>query len=535
MACPEHQSPSGRETLRIIDVPAIDFGPIPAATAPDVVVAVPGVNIGDIVLVTPLGTWPVGLSMLPHRVLADDAVSVRLVNSEDVGLVNPDPQTLRFAVFRPIRTGADRNSPSGRLQKLEVEVLFNPAPVANNSATDQAVAVPGARVGDTIIVTPQGFFNPNVLLGGPHRCLADGIVQVRFANVSDSFIDIPEQVFQFTIYRVALHPDRQSPSGREQRKDVIVTFNSPSIPAETALDLPVLVPTSKPGDSIIVTPLGVFDVGLGMGPHRVFEAGTVNMRIGNVTAAPIDPVSQDYRFSLIRCPGSAGGPPPDPPSPAGVPLLTAGNFAVLAQTGITNVPVSSIIGDMGVSPAAAASITGFALVLDGGGAFSTSAQVTGQVFASDYAAPTPATLTQAVIDMQAAYTDAAGRAPDFVEFNAGLLGGQTLVPGVYKWSTGVTISTDITLQGGPGDVFIFEIAGVLTLAAAQEIILSGGVLPENVFWQVAGNTLIDTTAVFRGVILCLTDITLNAGATMFGRTLAQTAVNFSNNTLTQVP
>jgi len=534
MSCPEHQSPSGRETLRIIDVLAVDLGAVVAQTAPDVSVAVPGVNIGDIILATPLGVWPAGLTMLPHRVLSNDIVSLRLANVT-VGALDPVAQTLRFAVFRPILTGADRNSPSGRLQKLEVEVLFNPAISVAHTAVDQAVAVPGTKIGDTIIVTPQGFFNPNLLLGGPHRCLADGIVQVRFANVSDFDIDTPEQVFQFTVYRLTLNPDRQSPSGREQRKDVIVTVDSPSIPAETALDVEVIVPTSKPGDSIIVTPLGVFDEGLGMGPHRVFTSGTVNMRVGNVTAAPIDPVSQQYRFSLIRCPGSAGGPPPGPPSPGAVPLLTAGDFAVLAKTGITNIPVSAIIGDMGVSPAAAASITGFALVLDGGGTFSTSAQVTGQVFASDYAAPTPANLTQAVLDMEAAYTFAAGQAPDFVELNAGLIGGLTLVPGVYKWSTGVTIATDVTLQGGPGDVFIFEIAGVLTLAAAQEIILSGGVLPENVFWQVAGNTLIDTTAIFRGIILCLTDITLNTGAQMFGRCLAQTAVNFDDNDLTQVP
>ena len=214
-----------------------------------------------------------------------------------------------------------------------------------------------------------------------------------------------------------------------------------------------------------------------------------------------------------------------------VPLLTAAGYAVLAKSGITNVPTSDILGSMGVSPIAAAAITGFALTLDGSGQFSTSAQVTGRVYAADYVAPTPAAVGQAVLDMQAAYLDAAGRAPDFTELAGGLLNGQVLVPGVYKWSTGVAISGDITLQGGPADVFIFEIAGVLSLAGAMNINLSGGVLPSNVFWQVAGNTAIGVGSHFEGVILCATDITLGAGATMNGQCLAQTAVNLSGNTL----
>jgi hypothetical protein len=214
-----------------------------------------------------------------------------------------------------------------------------------------------------------------------------------------------------------------------------------------------------------------------------------------------------------------------------VPLLTAGNFAVLAESGITNVPTSDIIGDMGVSPITDAAITGFALTVDGGGAFATSAQVTGDVFAANYVPPTPATLTQAVTDMQAAYTNAAGRAPNFIEFHAGLLNGETLVAGVYRWSTGVAISGPITLTGDASSVFIFQIAGVLSLAAAQSIILAGGVLPQNVFWQVAGNTAIGAAAHFEGIILCFTDITLGHLATMNGKCLAQTAVNFDADTL----
>src|SRR5450759_283729 len=74
-------------------------------------------------------------------------------------------------------------------------------------------------------------------------------------------------------------------------------------------------------------------------------------------------------------------------------------------------------------------ITGFSLNLPAGGAFSTSAQVTGNIYAFDYAAPTPTDVNTASNDMLTAYTDAAGRAPDFTELYAGDISGKTLVPG----------------------------------------------------------------------------------------------------------
>ena len=219
------------------------------------------------------------------------------------------------------------------------------------------------------------------------------------------------------------------------------------------------------------------------------------------------------------------------PAIAAVPLLTAANYAVLSKAGITNVPASDIVGDMGASPITSAAITGFALALDVGGQFSTSSEVTGHVFAANYSPPTPAELTQAVIDMEAAYTNAAGRTPNFTELDGGTLGGQTLVPGVYKWTTAVSISGDITLEGDASSVFIFEITSALTVAGAHTIILSGGVLPENVFWQVGGSTTIGGAANFSGVILCAAAINLGAGAIMTGKCLSQTTVNFNSDTL----
>jgi len=218
--------------------------------------------------------------------------------------------------------------------------------------------------------------------------------------------------------------------------------------------------------------------------------------------------------------------------PAAVNLGSAGNFAVLAKSGISTTGSTSITGNIGVSPIAATAITGFGLIMDSSNVFSTSALVTGKVYAADYAVPTPATMTTAVSDMQTAYTDAAGRTnPTQTEMGAGNIGGTTLVPGLYKWSTNVTIPTDMTLSGGANDVWIFQVAGNLTMSSATHIILSGGAQASNVFWVVAGQTTIGTTAVFNGNILDQTAIVLQTGATLNGRALAQTAVTLNANTV----
>jgi hypothetical protein len=215
-------------------------------------------------------------------------------------------------------------------------------------------------------------------------------------------------------------------------------------------------------------------------------------------------------------------------------LGTAGTYVILAKSGISNVPTSVITGNLGLSPAAATYVTGLTLSLPSGGAFSTSAQVTGNVYASDYAVPTPGNLTTAVLNMQTAYTDAAGRPmPDYTELGAGNIGGLTLPPALYKWSNTVTIPTDVTLNGTANDTWIFQIAGGITQASATRVILTGGALPQNVVWQVAGIVDIGTTAHMEGVVLSQTSITLKTGASANGRLLAQTAVTLAGNTVVQ--
>ncbi|MES2947958.1 MAG: ice-binding family protein [Pseudomonadota bacterium] len=211
--------------------------------------------------------------------------------------------------------------------------------------------------------------------------------------------------------------------------------------------------------------------------------------------------------------------------PAAVNLGSAGSFVVLAKTGISTTGATSIVGDLGVSPAAASFITGFGLIADATNTFSTSSLVTGKIYAANYAAPTPATMTSAIGSMQTAFTDAAGRSnPDFTELHAGDLSGKTLVPGVYKWGTGVMVNGSVTLSGGPNAVWIFQIAQDLTVGSGAAVTLSGGAQAQNVFWQVSGKATLGTTANFQGTLMSQTLISVGTGASVTGRLLAQTAV-----------
>ena len=218
--------------------------------------------------------------------------------------------------------------------------------------------------------------------------------------------------------------------------------------------------------------------------------------------------------------------------PAPVPLLTAVNYVILAKSGVSNVPTSAITGNIGLSPAAASFITGFPLTLDASGTFSTTPEVTGNLYAADYTAPTPSNMTTAINDMMTAYTTAAGRTlPDYTELGAGNIGGLTLAPGLYKWSTGVLIPTSVTLSGTANDTWIFQIAGGITQSSATNVILTGGALAANVVWQVFGAVDIGTTAKIEGRILSQTSIVLRTGAKANGRLFAQTAVTLAANTV----
>lgn len=207
-------------------------------------------------------------------------------------------------------------------------------------------------------------------------------------------------------------------------------------------------------------------------------------------------------------------------------LGVAGNFVILSKTGITDVYKSTITGNVGTSP-----ITGAALLLS-------CAEVAGTIYTVDAAGPLPcritsaSMLTTAIADMQTAYTDAAGRnTPDYLNLGAGNIGGKTLTPGLYKWTSSVVVPTDVTISGGPNDVWIFQVAGTFNMSSDVNIILEGGAQAKNIFWQASGAVTLGTTSHFEGNILGQTGINLKTGASINGRMLAQTAVTLQMNTV----
>ncbi|KAF8161890.1 antifreeze protein [Mycena galopus ATCC 62051] len=218
--------------------------------------------------------------------------------------------------------------------------------------------------------------------------------------------------------------------------------------------------------------------------------------------------------------------------PAAVNLRTAANFAVLAKTGVSTVPPSVITGSVGVSPIAATGLTGFSLTVDSTGQFSTSAQVVGHLFAASYAVPTPATLTAAIGDMGTAFTDATGRVnPDFSNLANGAIGGLILPPGLYKWTSAVSIGSDITIFGFATDTWIFQVSGTFSIAAGKKITLAGGALAKNIVWVVTGAVTAGAGSHLEGVILGKTAITLQTGTTANSRLLAQSFVALQKATV----
>jgi hypothetical protein len=274
--------------------------------------------------------------------------------------------------------------------------------------------------------------------------------------------------------------------------------------------------------------------------------GTVEMNAENTVATftPIESALRadaKYTATITREAESAGGTAISDPvewsfttrarpftGQAPVDLGAAGTFAILTKTGITDVYASSVVGNVGTSP-----ITGAALLLR-------CTEVAGMIYTVNAAGPLPCRttspnmLTVAIGDMGLAYTNAAGRSiPDFTELGAGEIGGLTLVPGLYKWGTGVLISTNVTLSGGPNDVWIFQIAGQLKQASATRVTLAGGAQAKNIFWQAGDTVSIGTTAHFEGVLLAKTLIAVKTGASANSRLLAQTAVTLEQNAITQ--
>jgi Ice-binding-like len=183
-------------------------------------------------------------------------------------------------------------------------------------------------------------------------------------------------------------------------------------------------------------------------------------------------------------------------------LGSAGSFVVLAGSTVVNTGPSVINGSLGAWPGTA--ITGFG---------------PGRVNGMEVAGTVVAQHAQASLNI--AYNDAAARTSISIVHLAGDMSGMTLSPGLYKSTSGLSLSGPLTLHGN--GVYIFQIASGLTVTAGGTVVLSGGATSDNVFWQVGTSATLGPTADFKGTILALASISLATGARLEGRALARTA------------
>lgn len=196
--------------------------------------------------------------------------------------------------------------------------------------------------------------------------------------------------------------------------------------------------------------------------------------------------------------------------PAPVDLKSAAPFAILATATTTTTGGGIINGDVGLYPVGSQGIP--------------AGQIHGTIYNGGPIA------AQAQLDLNDAIIAASpAQLPGGI--NAGAeLGGQTLVAGVYVSPSGAydITSVDLTLHGGPNDVWIFQMASTLTVGVGRQVILTGGAQARNIFWQVGSSATLDTSSVFKGTIMAYSSITMNASSTLDGRALAQVgAVTFN--------
>lgn len=193
-------------------------------------------------------------------------------------------------------------------------------------------------------------------------------------------------------------------------------------------------------------------------------------------------------------------------------LGTAQTFAVLGGSTVTNTGLSVLTGDLGVSPGSA--ITGFP-----------PGTRTGTTHAADAAA------LQAQNDVITQYNALAGAACT-ADLTGQDLGGKTLTPGVYCFSTSAQLTGPLTLNAGgnANATFIFKIGSTLTTASGSSVTLTNGAVACGVGWQVGTSATFGTTTSFVGNVIALSSITLNTGANLIGRALARNgAVTLDTN------
>jgi len=389
-------------------------------------------------------------------------------------------------------------------------VLSKPMdPASINASTFVVTGVTGTVTYDTVNLIagfkPSPDFAPNTMY--------NATITVGARDVNGTPLAAPFN-FSFTTRATA---DTSPPD--------IVAVNIAAGATCVPLDQKIKVTFDEQMDSLTINPSTFFIQGV---------SGTVTYDVGSQTATftPSSNLTANTTYTITVTTGvkDMGGVPlaapfhqtftTGPCTGGGVPPVALcpfiGNFLVLAGSTVSNTGSSVISGDVGVSPGTV--VTGFPPGLLALG---------GTIHKADGAA------AQAQAALTAGYIDAAGRSGSTTV--AGDLVGKTLTAGIYKSTSSLANSGDLTLdaQGNPAAVFIFQISSTLITGSGSHIILANGAKACNVFWQVGSSATLGTNSVFKGNILALTSITLTTGANLEGRALARNgAVTLDTNVIT---
>ncbi len=389
------------------------------------------------------------------------------------------------------------------------------------------VAAPVVVLPGVAGTTGAAATNPTVISSNPSN--GDTNVPVRTHNGTTNVVSVKVLTASFS---EAMNPATITPLGVFTLKDNTL-----------GIDVPGVVTMNAANTIATFTPNAAT---LNASTNYTATISTAAKNAGSITAMP-NPVAWSFTTMGVSFANQA--------SPfvgqAPVDLLSAIDFAILAKTTITDVPASAITGNIALSGG-----TGFAVKVTCpemtlGKIYTVDAGYVGADMTCVAAGPgaNKTVADNAVADMGTAYAEAAARTlPDATELGAaGEIGGLTFYPGLYKWSTAVKISTDVTLdaKGDTNAVWIFQIAQDLTVAGKGDLTtgikvkLTNGAKASNVFWQVgaagvpgAGATL-DTYSTFNGTILSAKQAIANTGAVVNGRLFADTQVTLQKNPVTK--
>lgn len=423
-----------------------------------------------------------------------------------------------------IGCGTQPNAPAMHNQTAPAVLMV--APQANGVATNREVAVVFTQPMDPASINPSTF----LIAGVAGNVTYDTTNKIAACKPFSAFAPNTKYAATITtgaknLQGVALAAPFQFSFTTRSTQDTsspdIVAVNVAAGATCVPLDQKFTVTFDEPMDSLTINSTTVFIEGI---------AGSVTYNAASQTATltPVGlaanttytlmvttgvkdmggvPLAAPFMLTFTTGPCQGGGPPV-----ALCPFI--GKFAVLAGTTVTNTGSTVVTGDVGVSPGTA--VTGFPPGI-----------ATGAIHSADGAA------AQAQAALTTGYIDAAGRSGATTV--AGDLSGQTLVAGVYKSTSSLGLTGDLTLdaQGNPDAIFIFQISSTLITGSGSHVKLTNAAKACNVFWQVGSSATLGTNSVFKGSILALTSIAVTTGAQMEGRALARNgAVTLDTNTIT---